>query len=213
MRVDVTEQPLARAAAELAKHRAGLVSFATGKTFAPFFAALPSRPLRATHLDEFVGAPVMADEVLAACPWLRDGFIPVPSRPELIAAHEERLEREGGVALQFLGLGRNGHLAFNEPGTPPELGFHVAELASSTRADLTARFAPNAVPTHAVTAGLRSILSARQIVLVATGAVKAAAVEAMLRRDPASPASCLHGHSDVLVLLDPAAAGRASVRG
>lgn len=206
MRVQVTEEPLALAAAELAEHRDGLVSFATGKTFATFFASLPNRRLCATHLDEFVGAPAMADEVLAACPWLRDGFIPVPSRPELIAAHEERLEREGGVALQFLGLGRNGHLAFNEPGTPLESRFHVAELASSTRAELAARFAPNAVPTHAVTAGLSSILSARRIVLVATGAAKAAAVEAMLRRDPASPASCLHAHDDVLVLLDTAAA-------
>jgi glucosamine-6-phosphate deaminase len=188
----------------------GLVSFATGKTFAPMFLRLRFDARRhATHLDEFLDCPPalsMAEEILSACPSLRGRFLAVPPDPGQLAAHEAQLQAHGGVGLQLLGLGRNGHLAFNEPGTPRELGFHVATLAPPTRADLAARFAPAEPPTRAVTAGLRSILSARRIVLVATGAAKAPAVEALLRRDAASPAASLHGHPNVLVLLDEPAA-------
>ena len=95
-------------------------------------------------------------------------------------------------------------MAFNEPGTPWSLGFHVAELAESTRSDLTAQFAPSPVPTRATTAGVASILAARRIVLVATGASKAPAVERLASGEatPDLPASCLRSHPNVLVIVD-----------
>jgi glucosamine-6-phosphate deaminase len=204
---------------------AGLLSLATGGTFAPFLRQLapllerhPAALL--THLDEYLGhAPStpggMVHELQQHCPPLATlaaagRFLPVPCAddPALLAAHEARLAACGGVALQLLGIGRNGHLAFNEPGTPWSLGFHGTTLADSTRQDAAARFAPLPVPTRAVTAGIASILAARRLVLCAFGANKAAAVAAMLLGEvaPACPASALRQHPNVLVLLDTAAA-------
>lgn len=206
-----------------------LLGFATGRTFTSFLQVLARelqqghvspRAFAATHLDEYAGfAPDrrggMVHELCAACPpfadMLRGGsFLPVPhvEDPAVIAAHAERLRRAGGVALQFVGIGRNGHVAFNEPGTPFEVGFHTATLAEATRDDARARFAPEEPPRRAVTSGLATILAARRIVLCAFGAAKAAAVCAMLQDDvsPLCPASVLRRHGNVLVLLDRAAA-------
>lgn len=206
-----------------------LVSFATGNTFTAWFARLAAEfasgrlsphDFVGTHLDEYLGhAPTqrggMVHELTERCAGFgamlaRGTFLPVPGDGAAmsLAAHEARLSRAGGVQLQFLGIGRNGHLAFNEPGTPFEIGFHVTELAATTREDARARFAPDEPPTHAVTAGLASILAARRVVLCAFGAGKAAAVRAMLQGpvDPSCPASVLRRHDNVLVLLDAAAA-------
>lgn len=216
--------------AAIARQRRPLLGFATGRTFTAFIAALAgaiadgsvrSEAFAATHLDEYVGFPPersggMVHELCAACPpfadMLRAGtFLPVPcvDEPAAIAAHAERLQRAGGVALQLLGIGRNGHLAFNEPGTPFATGFHTAILAATTRDDARPRFAPAEPPLRAVTSGPATILAARRLVLCAFGAAKAAAVRAMLHGDvsPACPASVLRLHANVLVLLDPAAAG------
>jgi len=157
----------------------------------------------------------MVHELTTACPALqgmlaRGTFFPVPhdGDPASVRAHEERLARAGGVGVQFLGIGRNGHLAFNEPGTPFDRGFHVTALAASTRDDARARFAPTEPPTHAVTSGLATILAAKRLVLCAFGAAKAPAVAAMRHGpiDPSCPASLLRRHPNALVLLDRAAA-------
>jgi glucosamine-6-phosphate deaminase len=214
----------------LARGARPLVSFATGRTFAAFYAAVAraaaaARPglsgMRATHLDEYLGFRPdqpggMVHELLTACPPLRElhergAFLAVPAdgSAAAIAAHEQALADAGGVALQFLGIGRNGHIAFNEPGTSFDLGFHRATLASATRADARARFQPDEPPLEAVTAGPRSILAARRLVLLAFGATKAPAVRAMLLGpiEPACPASIVRRHGDALVLLDAESAG------
>jgi glucosamine-6-phosphate deaminase len=158
----------------------------------------------------------MVHELCAHCPGIssmlrRGTFVPVPGdgQPSSLHAHEARLQQLGGIALQLLGIGRNGHIAFNEPGSAFERGFHVAELAAETRADAQRRFQPAPVPTHGVTAGIHSILASRRIVLCAFGAGKTAAVRAMLQGEitVSCPASALRRHRNVLVLLDPAAAG------
>ena len=205
-----------------------LVSFATGGTYAAFLRALAGelqtgqapRGFLATHLDEYLAFPParrggMVHELATHCPalleMLRSGaFFAVPHGDDAaqLRAHEERLQRVGGVQLQFLGIGRNGHVAFNEPGTPFELGFHVTTLAATTRDDARARFLPDEPPRQAVTAGLASIGAAQRIVLCAFGATKAAAVRAMLHGPvgPACPASALRRHPNLLVLLDHEAA-------
>lgn len=206
-----------------------LLGFATGGTFTAFFHALAAElaagrldagRLVATHLDEYLGFGPdrfggMVHELGEGCPplreWLaRGAFFPVPNdgAPASIAAHEARLRELGGVQLQFLGIGRNGHLAFNEPGTSFASGFHVTELAETTRADARARFAPQEPPTRAVTSGLATIAAAKRLVLCAFGSKKAPAVRAMLRGpiDPACPASLLRQHPDAHVLLDREAA-------
>ncbi|MBU6216007.1 MAG: glucosamine-6-phosphate deaminase [Acidobacteria bacterium] len=127
-------------------------------------------------------------------------------------ADYERLLGDG-VDLQLLGIGRNGHLGFNEPGTPFDTTTHVVTLSDTTRAD-NARFfpTPEAVPTHAVTQGLGTIRRARHLLLAATGAAKADAVAAALEGplDVSCPASALRLHPRVTVVLDRAAAGALS---
>lgn len=221
---------LAEVRRALAARPRPLLGFATGGTFRPFLQALAAElaagriaptAMLATHLDEYLGFPPdraggMVHELGEHCPPLlamlaRGTFLPVPYVDDAAAlrAHEARLQHAGGVDLQLLGIGRNGHLAFNEPGTPFDRGFHVAALAATTRADARPRFLPAEPPTHAVTSGLATILQARRLVLAAFGPAKAPAVRAMLHGDetPACPASVLRRHGDVLVLLDRAAAG------
>ena len=212
-----------------------LVGFATGGTYTAMLQALGAElqsgridagTFTATHLDEYLGFPPerrggMVHELGTACPpllaMLRGGtFFPVPhdGTPASLQQHEARLLRAGGVQVQFLGIGRNGHLAFNEPGTPFDSGFHRTVLAETTRDDARARFAPEEPPRDAVTSGLATILAAKRLVLCAFGAAKRDAVVAMLRGPvvPACPASLLRRHGNALVLLDPAAAAGLGAR-
>ena len=206
-----------------------LISFATGGTFGAFFRALSAElqqgslkgaDFLATHLDEFMAYEPqrrggMVHELTLRCPPLREmlareTFLPVPCHGAegSMRAHEQRLAKAGGIKLQFLGIGRNGHIAFNEPGTSFDCGFHVTTLAETTRIDAKSRFVPDEPPRRAVTAGMASILGAERIVLCAFGAQKADAVRAMLEGEvsPACPASALRQHDNALVLLDPEAA-------
>lgn len=206
-----------------------LISFATGSTFTAFFRALDAEirsgrltttDFVGTHLDEYIAFEPdrrggMVHELTLRCPALRDmlargSFLPVPcyGSEGSQRAHEERIERAGGIRLQFLGIGRNGHIAFNEPGASFDEGFHVTALAESTRLDAQPRFVPDEPPRRAVTAGMKSILGAERIVMCAFGKAKAEAVRNMLHGDvgPNCPASALRNHQNVLVLLDPQAA-------
>ena len=123
--------------------------------------------------------------------------------------YEEAIRRAGGLGLTFLGLGVNGHIAFNEPGSSFRSRTRVVRLAEATRRANAAEFADGKVPERAITMGVGTILESRSIVLLASGAGKADAV-ARLRDggvDEAFPASALHRHPEVTVLLDRAAAG------
>ncbi len=116
------------------------------------------------------------------------------------------------IDLQVLGIGSDGHIAFNEPGTPFDSLTHIMDLTEQTRQD-NARFFDNditQVPTHAITMGLASIMRARKIVLIATGANKADAVYGMIKGELTTdcPASILQTHPDVTVVLDKEAASK-----
>lgn len=131
-----------------------------------------------------------------------------------IARHARELAAAGGAALALLGIGTNGHVAFNEPGTRREDGARVVPLAASTRALAAGEFAPDPVPERGMTLGLAELGAARTIGLIATGASKAAIVAALLDA-PASvdrPASLLRDHPRFVVLADAAAAaGRRAI--
>ena len=120
-----------------------------------------------------------------------------------------QLLSETMVDIQLLGIGSNGHIGFNEPGTPFTLETHVIALDAKTRRD-NARFFrdPAEVPTHAITMGIANIMRARTIVLVAMGPKKAQAVQAMINGpvDEKCPASVLQNHADVHIYLDHHAA-------
>lgn len=131
--------------------------------------------------------------------------IPHGDAPDLDAEcvrYEREIARTGGLGLTFLGLGRNGHIGFNEPGTPFESRTRVVELSASTRIANAALFEGGQVPERAITMGIGTILGSRRIVLLASGSSKREAVE-RLRSGQVSetfPASALWRHADVTVL-------------
>lgn len=128
-------------------------------------------------------------------------------------AYEKAMENVQ-VDVQLLGIGGNGHIGFNEPGTAFTETTHIVELQERTRQD-NARFFDNdinQVPTHAITMGIATIMKSKKVLLIATGANKADAVKAMIEGTPdvSCPASALQNHDDVIVILDEAAASKLS---
>ncbi len=126
-------------------------------------------------------------------------------------AYEERIEQAGGIDLQVLGIGRNGHIAFNEPDRALNVRTSVVELTEST-IQANARFFASAedVPKRAVSSGMGTIFSAKKIVILASGADKAEAVRFLLDGSKITcecPASFLLLHPDVTLICDKAAAG------
>jgi glucosamine-6-phosphate deaminase len=116
--------------------------------------------------------------------------------------YENEIRDAGGLALTFLGLGRNGHIGFNEPGTPFDSRTRLVELTQSTRHANAADFPDGHVPSQAITMGIGTILESKRIVLLVAGSGKEEAVE-RLRAGAISeefPASALWTHADVTVL-------------
>ncbi len=180
------------------------------------------------NLDEYVGIAPSDPRSFRA--WMqRELFDHVDFAPEnvhvpLAVGSTSELEREigrygdairaaGGIDLQILGIGRNGHVAFNEPGSARTSRMRVVELDSRTREDAAAEFGSlERVPTQGLTLGIADILDARRIRVLAFGEKKRAIVERALEEpmSPALPATFLREHADVCWILDRAAAGAAS---
>jgi glucosamine-6-phosphate deaminase len=131
--------------------------------------------------------------------------IPNGMAPDLdaeCARYEREIDAAGGLDLTFLGLGSNGHIGFNEPGTPFDSRTRVVALTDSTRAANAPLFPDGNVPTHAITMGIVTILESKSIVLLASGEKKRAAIERLRNREITDgfPASALWNHADVTVL-------------
>lgn len=171
------------------------------------------------NMDEYVGLP--ADHPQSYHSYMRrhlfDGvnmppnqiFIPNGQAPHLqeeCTRYEQAIARVGGIDLLIGGIGRNGHIAFNEPGTPFNSRTHVATLAPSTR-EANARFFHHdisRVPTQAITLGIGTILDARELLFIASGVQKAAAVSHLLSNAPTLdwPLTALKLHPRATLLAD-----------
>jgi glucosamine-6-phosphate deaminase len=177
---------------------------------------------RTFNLDEFVGLPgqhrrsfhAFMDRHLFCrvnIPAGRAHFLDGEAKD--LDAECERFERAiaaaGGIDLLVLGIGANGHIGFNEPGTALFARTHRAQLTAATRRANAGLFAdhPSKVPRGALSMGMATILAARAIVLIATGRSKSRAINAMFsgRVTPSVPASFLQLHQDVTLVLDRAA--------
>jgi glucosamine-6-phosphate deaminase len=188
-------------------------------------AGLSFAGVRGFLLDEYVGLPAGHPEGYRAV-IERDvvSRLDVPSvavtgpdggAQDLAAAcadYERAIVEAGGVDLQILGIGTDGHVAFNEPGSSLASRTRVKTLTEQTRRD-NARFFGgdvDAVPRHVLTQGLGTIMAARHLVLLATGRHKAEAVHQLVEGPISAmwPASVLQMHPHVTVLVDPAAASR-----
>ena len=109
------------------------------------------------------------------------------------------------IDIQLLGIGSNGHIAFNEPGTSFEQETFIVELTDKTRQDNKRFFnSIDEVPTHAMTMGIKNIMQAKSIVMLISGASKKETVEKLLKGPitESFPASILHNHPDVTVIID-----------
>ena len=131
-----------------------------------------------------------------------------------VVEYEELIRQAGGVDLQLLGIGSNGHIAFNEPGSTVDCRTRLVDLTENT-IEANSRFFESAseVPRHAITMGIGTILESRRIVLMATGKAKAAVVKAAIEgpADPVNPASLLQQHPNLTFVLDPMAASELDV--
>lgn len=209
-----------------------VIGLATGSSPLALYAELARRhaerglsfaQARAFLLDEYVGLPVghperyatVIERELTSHVDFAPGAVQVPDGAAddleaACAAYEEAIAAAGGVDLQLLGIGTNGHLAFNEPCAPPTSRTHIETLTEQTRRD-NARFFDgdlDAVPRLAMTQGLGTILDARHLVLLAIGPAKAEAVQHMVEGNLCEtwPATVLQMHPHVTVLLDQEAA-------
>ena len=173
------------------------------------------RDVTTFNLDEYAGVP--SEHPGSYCTYMKQHLfdhvdldatqthLPNGMAPDLDAEclrYEREIRDAGGLALTFLGLGRNGHIGFNEPGTPFDARTRVVRLTESTRKANAEHF-PNApVPTHAITMGIATILESQRIVLLVAGSGKEEAL-ARLRSGEITtefPASALWGHGDVTVM-------------
>lgn len=120
--------------------------------------------------------------------------------------YEEKIEASGGIDYQLLGVGVNGHIGFNEPGTEFSSRTHVARLTESTRRANSRFFGSiESVPTHAITMGIGSIMRAREIILVVSGDGKEEVVQQLLGHQVVSkrwPVTILKKHPKVTVIVD-----------
>ncbi|GGD11164.1 glucosamine-6-phosphate deaminase [Pontibacillus salipaludis] len=128
-----------------------------------------------------------------------------PNLQEECERYEALIEQVGPPHIQLLGIGHNGHIGFNEPGSSFTSETHVVELAESTRV-ANARFfeSKSDVPSQAITMGIQSIMKSERIVLIASGEKKADAIRRLLSQEVSEdfPASALHSHPDVTLIVD-----------
>lgn len=174
-------------------------------------------------LDEYLGVPVehpgtcanlLRREVANAWGLPANRFHSLSSRvedaPAAIAEHERKLAALGGIDAVVLGLGKNGHVGFNEPGSAPESTGRVLDLTPTSVTANAEWFGGAYAPAQGVTLGLGTLLAARRVLVVAFGPAKADAVLATVAATPneSCPGSWLQRHSDAHLFLDVAAAAR-----
>lgn len=139
------------------------------------------------------------------------GLVAMDKAPAHCSEYEKMIEAAGGIDLQILGLGRTGHIGFNEPPSAASTRTRVVHLDELTRRDNSVFFGDvESVPHHAISMGVGTILEAHRIVLLAWGESKAAIVRRSLTESPSDncPASHLQGHRNCEYVLDHAAASR-----
>lgn len=226
-----------RIADHITCHQTATLGLATGSTMTPVYQELARRHreealsfagITTFNLDEYVG--LSPDHPKSYRKDMNDRFfahididpqrthLPAGDAPDPEAeakAYERRIDAAGGIDLQLLGIGINGHIGFNEPSSSLGSSTRIKRLAPST-IEANRRFFDHdeAMPTHAITVGIQTIMRADMIILLATGERKADAVAAMIEGPVSAlcPASALQYHPNTTVILDPAAASKLALK-
>ncbi|AXR43009.1 glucosamine-6-phosphate deaminase [Pediococcus pentosaceus] len=214
--------------ADAKKNRATTFGLATGSTPITTYQEIIKSDLDFTdsisiNLDEYVGLPEDSDQsydyfmhenLFNAKPF-KHSYLPNGRAADLEAEakHYDQIIEDNPIDLQILGIGRNGHIGFNEPGTPADSTTHKVSLTQST-IDANARFFEHEedVPRYAISMGLASIMKSKHILIEAYGEDKADAIKGMIEGPVTTdlPASVLQNHDNVTVIIDEAAASKLS---
>lgn len=213
---------------ELDNNTLNVFGLATGSTPETFYARLRESDVDfsntvSINLDEYVGLEpthpqsynyFMKEKLFDAKPFKKN-YLPDGSNPNSQEESEkyEQILADNPIDVQILGIGTNGHIGFNEPGSSFDSITREVDLVEAT-IEANARFfeSKDDVPTKAISMGIGSILKARKIVLFAYGENKADAIQQMVEETPSidCPASALQNHPDVTIILDEAAASKLS---
>ncbi len=191
------------------RHEAGAVDFARVVTFNldEYYQIAPDSPrsFRRYMWENFFAHVNIAPEHVH----IPDGAVPREQLAEHCAAYERAIADAGGIDLQLLGIGKSGHVGFNEPGSAADSRTRLVRLDAITRKDAAADFfGEDNVPREAITMGVATILAAKEIVLIATGEHKAEIVRRAVEGDVSADvaATYLQRHANATVYLDLAAA-------
>lgn len=211
-----------------------VLGLATGNTMVALYghlvelhrAGLDFSQVTSFNLDEYVGLPpehpasyhyFMEKNLFSRVPFgathVPDGMHAHP--PECCDAYEQAIVAAGGIDLQLLGIGEDGHIAFNEPTSSLSSRTRLKTLTPMTRATNAREFPPGeTIPAVVLTMGVGTIMESRHCLLLAFGAAKAPAVKAMIEGPISAmcPASALQYHNHTTVLLDEAAAAQLSMK-
>lgn len=212
-------------------HPSSVIGLATGRTMEPVYAAMGG--LKKSEdvldkafffmLDEYFGLPdnhpssfkyYIQTHVVEPLELADDQicFPPVHVGSAALAAdiYESNIKLSGGVDLQLLGIGRNGHVGFNEPGSEKNSRTRLVKLTEETIAANREQFVDDKIPTEALSMGIGTILEAKSLVMLATGSSKAETIKYLLNHhdDPGCPATYLKSHPHFTLVLDPEAASK-----
>lgn len=242
MRIILSDS-ISEAAARLAEamverieaHPASVLGLATGNTMIPVYAAWVklARERSVDHskafffiLDEYLGIPAehpssfqyyVTEHLFRPLGIRRDQFAlpPVHDVPldKAGEAYEKTIREGGGIDIQLLGIGTNGHIGFNEPGSSAESRTRRVTLAEETLI-ANGKIFKGPMPKEAVSMGIGTIMESKSIILLATGKSKADAIKYVLNYhdDPACPATYLKSHPHFTLVLDPEAASKVNLK-
>ncbi len=209
-------------------HSSIVVGLATGNTMIPVYAELVKKAQAENAdfhecffflLDEYLGFPAGHPSTFKS--YVEKNFIkplglkesqfafPPAQNPDGPRLYEELLNESGGVDLQLLGIGRNGHVGFNEPGSLGNSRTRIVDLTSETIEANKEQF-QGMVPEKAISMGIGTILEARELLMLATGSSKADQIKYLMNHhdEPQCPATYLKRHSHFTLVLDPAASSK-----
>jgi glucosamine-6-phosphate deaminase len=236
--MEIIIQPTAEAATKIAarlmartirEKPTAVLGLATGGTMEPLYRELAAMKLdwsklATFNLDEYIGiSPLHPQsyhsfmcEKLFSKVNINIGNVHIPDGlakdvPAACRHYEEKISAAGGIDLQLLGIGTDGHIGFNEPSSSLASRTRIKTLTAQTRRDNAAFFGgPDAVPFHVITMGVGTIMDARQVLLLAFGGKKADAIAAAVEGPitAMNPASILQMHPVAKCIIDEAAATR-----
>jgi glucosamine-6-phosphate deaminase len=219
----------------IASNPSAVIGLATGRTMEPLYAewVRVAKESNIDHsgcfffmLDEYLGIPshhpssfkeYIVEHLIRPMNLRMDQVAFPPTQSEDLsqaAAHYESLIREsGGIDIQLLGIGTNGHIGFNEPGSSAATRTRIVSLSDETKKANAFHF-QGSMPDQALSMGIATILESKALVLLATGNSKAETIKYLLNHhdDPGCPATFLKSHSHFTLVLDPEASSRINLK-